>query len=533
MNKEKNNLVRVLDCTLRDGGYCNSWQFGKANISKVMKYLVEAKVEIVECGFISDKGDFDGNKSVFNTFYQANTFKPKTVGETLFVAMINYGEYDIKNVPDCDESTIQGIRLAFHKKDVKQAISYCKQLKNKGYKVFVQPMVSMNYTEEEFIDLINMTNSFSPFAFYIVDTFGSFKVSDLQRRFLLVEKYLDMDISIGFHTHNNSQLAYSNAQAFVSYPTIHDRIVDCSILGMGRGAGNLNTELFLEFLNDYKEKDYLISPILTAIDEVIGYFYDKHYWGYSLPNYLSAKYNCHPNYANYLSAKHTLTIDNINDIFAMFDENKKNNYDELYVESVYFEYMKRGQDNETQISNFKKEIIGKEVLIIAPGKSFIEELDRIREYVNEHKPIIICVNFIQSLLNVDYVFVSNLRRYKNIPSIYFDKLIATSNLKAERAHIIVKYEELLNDEEGVRDNSALMLIKLLMNCDVRKITLAGLDGYSYDMEENFISRGMDFSITKRNAEIINNGIETVLDMYAKKVKIEFLTKEKRVKMGRK
>lgn len=526
-----NNSIKVLDCTLRDGGYCNSWLFGKENISKIIKYLVESNVEIIECGFITQKSDSNENVSLYRSFYDVSKYKPKNVGRAIFVAMINYGEYNMEEVPECNENTIDGVRVAFHKKHAEKAMEYCKQLSEKGYKVFVQPMVSMNYTEEEFVNLIKKANEFSPYAFYIVDTFGSFKPINLKQRFSITEKYLNKNIRVGLHSHNNSQLAFSNAQAFVSYPTNHDIIVDCSIMGMGRGAGNLNTELFLEFLNESRDKDYFIHPILTAIDEVVAVFYNKHYWGYSLPNYLSAKHDCHPNYASYLADKQTLTIDSINDIFSLFDEDKKNNYDESYIEELYMEYMKRGKENESLVNGFYQEVSGKEVLLLAPGKSSSEELEKIRQYIKEKHPIVISVNFVHKNIEPNYVFISNLRRYNAFQ--YKDKyrVMVTSNIKTEKAYIVLNYADLLNEIEGVRDNSALMLIKLLTSCNVKRIMVAGLDGYTYDIEENFADNCMSFPITKTKAKMVNNGIEKVLKECSKKVQIKFLTQEKNVKLS--
>lgn len=120
----------------------------------------------------------------------------------------------------------------------------------KGYKVFVQPMVSLNYTDEEFLSLIQLVNHIKPYAFYIVDSFGMMNKKNLIRLFYLVEHNLDESIWIGFHSHNNKQLAYSNAQCLIDTQTARNLIIDSSIFGMGRGAGNLNTELIVEYLND-------------------------------------------------------------------------------------------------------------------------------------------------------------------------------------------------------------------------------------------------------------------------------------------
>ena len=109
-------------------------------------------------------------------------------------------------------------------------------------------MVSLSYTDEEFLDLIRRVNELEPYAFYIVDSFGMMKRKDLTRLFYLVEHNLNENIKIGFHSHNNMQLAYSNAQSLVDLHSDRELIIDASVYGMGRGAGNLNTELFVQYM---------------------------------------------------------------------------------------------------------------------------------------------------------------------------------------------------------------------------------------------------------------------------------------------
>lgn len=105
------------------------------------------------------------------------------------------------------------------------------KVKEKGYKVFVQAMVSVAYTDEEFLELISRVNEIEPYAFYIVDSFGMMKRKDLTRLFYIVEHNLKPCIWIGFHSHNNLQLAYSNAQSLVDMQTNRKLIVDSSVYG--------------------------------------------------------------------------------------------------------------------------------------------------------------------------------------------------------------------------------------------------------------------------------------------------------------
>ena len=137
----------------------------------------------------------------------------------------------------------------------------------------MQPMVSVSYSDEEFINLINRSNELNPYAFYIVDSFGVMKRKDLMRLYYLVDHNLSNDIFVGYHSHNNIQMAYSNAQALVDLKTKRQLIIDSSVFGMGRGAGNLNTELFIEYLNELNGNKYRIKPLLKIIDQVLNPIY--------------------------------------------------------------------------------------------------------------------------------------------------------------------------------------------------------------------------------------------------------------------
>jgi 4-hydroxy 2-oxovalerate aldolase len=517
------NKINVLDCTLRDGGYCNQWQFGFDNIQKIVSGLVEANIDIIECGFLSNRVDYDKDNSRFATIQDLSTSIPDDRAGKIYVCMMNYGEYNVADLPEWDGSSVDGIRIAFSKKDLDSSLELCKAIKRKGYKVFVQAMVSLNYSDEEFLSLIRRCNEFEPYAFYIVDSFGVMKRKDLIRLFYLVEHNLKEQIAIGYHSHNNMQLAYSNAQALVDIHTNHNMILDSSIFGMGRGAGNLNTELFVEYLNDNIGTSYALKPLLTVIDEVLNTFYQQNYWGYSLPNYLSAKHNAHPNYAGYLDGKKTLTAENIDEIFSMMDETKRAGFDKQYIENLYIKYMATGKVIETHLAEFKKRIAGKKVMIIAPGKSSKEEKEKIISVAGNEDIITISINFNYEYCDANYIFLSNLRRFRDLSNNEWDKSIVTSNIPTVDAFLQTEYKDLLNDTEAVRDNAAMMLIKLLINMDASTVLIAGLDGYSLDSSQNFADPKMNFYANKAEFESMNTGMVKVLREYKAMINIEFVT----------
>lgn len=524
------NKIHILDCTLRDGGYCNQWNFGYENSKKIVNGLIDSNIEIIECGFITDRVDFNKNVTKFNTISQISSLIPHDRKDKLFVAMINYGEYDIDNLPKNDGSSIDGIRVAFSKNNVKEALEFCKAIKAKGYLVFIQAMVSLSYSDYEFLDMIHEVNCFNPYAFYIVDSFGMMKEKDLTRLFFMVEHNLNNDIWIGFHCHNNMQLAYSNAQRLSSIHTSRNIVIDSSIFGMGRGAGNLNTELFVEYLNENFGKQYLLKPLLTLIDEIISEFYQRNYWGYSLPNYISASHNAHPNYAGYLDDKKTLTYEDMNAIFEMMSDEKKFSFDRQYIEELYLKYLNAGKVQDDHKSELSGKISGRTVLLIGPGKSSVEEKNTIIEFSKSPSVTVFSINFNYDYYKSDFIFVSNLRRFRELSFENKNRCIATSNLQAKDVFYQTKYSELLNDEDGVRDNAVLMAIKFLMKFDIKDIYLAGIDGYSHDAVENYGKDEMTIFTKNTVLDAMNKGMNKVIRALSKDVSIKFLTKPKYVSL---
>ena len=513
----------ILDCTLRDGGYCNKWEFGRNNIKKIIKGLDDANIDIIECGFLTNKIEYCENRSKYTDIAQLKNFirKNKDVNSML-VVMVNCNEYDLNELP-MNDGIIDGIRLAFHKKDIAKAMKDCSIIINKGYKLFVQPMVSINYSEEEFLELIRMVNSLRAYAFYIVDSFGVMNKNDLLKLFYLVEQNLDKNIYIGYHSHNNLQLAFSNAQFILNNYSRHNLIIDSSIFGMGRGAGNLNTELIVNYVDNFK---YNLSPIFKIIDEVLMNFYKKNYWGYSLANYISAINNCHPNYAIYLENKNTLRVEDINNIFAMMNIDKMSVYDEKYIEKLYIKYLNSKDDFDiTNLKEFEEQLEKREILVVCSGNSINVQKNKINTFIKEKNPIVICVNFANDSIPCDYMFFSNIRRYKKFSEKCLDKnkIIITSNINTDDYYLKLNYGELLNNVEYVKDNSALMFLKFLAKFKISKIYIAGLDGFSLNYDNNYYTEDLNFYYNKQQIEHINRGLKKGITKVSKVMNIISIT----------
>lgn len=316
------NKIKILDCTLRDGGYINDWNFGERTIKKIITKLSQSNIDIIECGFITDVS-FNENKTLFDSVERIKKYIEPKNENVSYVGMIAQPYPSINNIAKYDGKSIDGIRVTFHEDEIDEALIYGKQLMDKGYKIFIQPVGTTSYSDGSLLELIRKVNNLKPVAFYLVDTLGIMYKNDLLRMFYLLDNNLDESISLGFHSHNNLQLSFSNAQELLAIHTKREIIIDSSVFGMGRGAGNLCTELITHYINENIKEKYNIVPLLEIFDEYLSNIFSNIRWGYSMPYYLAAVNNCHPNYSTYLMNKQTISVKSINTILKQILEEKK------------------------------------------------------------------------------------------------------------------------------------------------------------------------------------------------------------------
>lgn len=517
--------IQLLDCTLRDGGYVNNWNFGNEIILKIYSKLCQSAVEIIECGFISETKACNPDMSVFNSISQCEKIFSAVNGQKV-VAMINCCEFAPENIEEYNGGVLDTIRIAFHKSQIPEAKELCLALKSKGYKVFFQPMNTIGYSDYELLSLIDFANTNMPEAFYLVDSFGTMRKEDLLRMFYLVDNNLNKSIKVGFHSHNNLQLSFSNAQELISLNTKRNIIIDSSVFGMGRGAGNLCTELMTQYINENIEHKYNIIPILETMDEYIMPIYSKHPWGYSAPYYIAAINDCHPNYATYLINRQTLCIKDINNIIKIIPENKKNLFDKELINNLYLEYQSYSVDDSEALNSISHLCSSKKVLILAPGKSLLTYKNEIEEFIKKNDPIVFGINHIPKFHKYDRVFISNLKRFKSLDnaiSLIKDKLICTSNISADSNLCALNYSSYLNSNEAIYDNSGLVLINILIKAGVTDFALAGYDGFSYADSKNYFDEGMANNV---NAQRQSENNAAIIDYFVKirrNVNITFIT----------
>lgn len=498
------NSIRVLDVTLRDGGCVNNFNFGQSYMEKILAAQEAAGVDIIELGYIDQKkGSRSGRTQyVDETVIPQCLLRHKKPG-TIYTAMIDYGKFDIDKLHPKTEDGIDGIRMAFHKENRLDVIPLGRKIIEKGYKFFIQPMITLRYSDTELLELINLVNRELPdaSAFYIVDTFGEMRPNDMSRMLNLVDHNLIPSMTFGFHSHNNLQLSYSNAMSMLQFPTKRDLILDCSIMGMGKGAGNLNTELLLEHLNIFYGTSYNVSPLLDVIDKVINQLHNENYWGYAPEYFLSSAHHCTPTYASYFYNKHMLPIDQVGELLGMIDPAKRISFDREYAEDLYRKYNENMPiDDGKAVSELQTELKGKRILLVAPGKSVVAARKEIETLAATDDVVSIGLN---STLDIDFDYILTTRA-----DIYSQALTAGKNIivpsnvsKGGRGNVkILNYSNWIEVDEQTHDSSAVMALKLLQACGVERIMLAGFDGFSSNINDNYYDLNMRRPVTVEQAE---------------------------------
>lgn len=339
----KTRQIQLLDCTLRDGGIVLDFNYGTERMQKIKATLETSGVEYIECGYIDEKKGSPEGRTCFDnevSIEKKLLSSGKKDGIT-YVAMIDYGTFDVNKLQNRTEKGIDGIRLAFHKEKWREAIEWGKIIMAKGYDLFIQPMVSIRYSDEEYRELIHVCNTELAGAkgFYVVDSFGQMDNLSLTHLLEIADQYVSPAMKIGFHAHNNRQMAYSNALSFIDYNAKHDVMLDASIMGMGKGAGNLCTELIEASL--IKEgKAYNTTVIYDSISEYFANQQRITPWGYSLDYYLSSLYACTPSYIKIFNKDDRVTTDVLVQLLKTIPAEKKAACDRKFAAEhlkAYFE----------------------------------------------------------------------------------------------------------------------------------------------------------------------------------------------------
>lgn len=330
------NKVKLLDATLRDGGQGLDDLFNNGFSDKyypeevkhhIIDLLGDSKVDIIELGAMGPSKDDKSKFAIYQNVEELSQYLPqKRDPKTLYIGLYIGPDTDVDKIPDWNPSLVKGIRVILRYSELRKSLDYCAALAKKGYSVFVQPMLTMRYSNDELDLVLGMTNDMGAYACYFVDSYGYMEPKDIQRLFAYFDKGLNKDVKVGFHAHNNMNLAYSNVMSFLNIDTERELLVDACATGMGQGAGNLQTELIVPYLKDHFGKQYNYEPILEVCDILDNEMIPTNLWGYSVTRLLPAVYKTAYKYALVMRNKYHLSFKQMNQILRDMPDEMRNRY---------------------------------------------------------------------------------------------------------------------------------------------------------------------------------------------------------------
>ena len=531
--------IKVLDCTLRDGGRIINCAFKDLEIKEISRRLAEANIDIVEVGFIRDerKVEYNGDSTFFTDVDQIRPFIDRNKKNVIYTAFIDFGMCNIDTLKPYDGTSIDGIRFGFTKKNYEESreevIRWINIIKDRGYKLFIQGVNSLNYSDRELLEIVELVNQVQPYSFGIVDTYGAMYMDDVDRLYSLIDHNMSPDICINFHSHNNYQLSFAFAQEIIKLSSNGTRhvIIDGTLSGMGKVAGNLNTELLVDFLVRKMKYNYDLDMLLDIIDDYIHKYSLKYTWGYSVPSLMAGIYKSHPNNVIYLTEKFRLDTKDIGKILAMIDPETRQRYDYENIQRLYKEYNHTKIDDRDALKQLHDLLDNREILLLLPGATILEYKDLIKEYIDKNNCFIISANFVSEYTDIynRMTFFGSSKRYKNSSERMKEKnVVVVSNVeKSNSSDIVVNYESLIERETEDFDNTMIMLLNLLRRLDIKRFAIAGFDGYSKDKKNYFDDTKFQGNRFETKFATITENMRKMLESYAmtlnKKSDVMFLT----------
>ena len=510
--------IRVLDCTLRDGAYITNSQFGEAAIRGIIKKMQEARIEVIEIGWLKNDAHKEGS-TFFHLPKDAQSYISNKDPNVLYTAMIDWDRYDTDQLPMYDGKSIDAIRVVFPHGRHQEGIKVGKDIRKKGYKVLFQAANTLAYSDEDLDDLTECINNFKPVSLSIVDTFGAMFFDELEHIASYVDSKLLDEIGMGFHAHNNQQLAFALCIRFVEIMSQSNReiMVDSSLSGMGRGAGNATTELITSYLNRKQHGNYDLNAVMDAIDIYMQGYQERYTWGYSTPYFIAGMYQCHVNNIAYLTKNHRVSAKDMRSIIESLSLEDRRKYDYDLLEEKYLENQNRIVDDESALNELRDMTSDKKVLLIAPGKSVDINKADVKRFIDNNNPITIAVNALNPNYSYDYAIFINQGRYEYAKSYRPEKFESTrkillSNISTNPGNneIVINYDTVVKRGWEHFDNAVITCLRLMDFLAVKDVYIAGFDGFKNKYNESYSDENLPTLNPDNRWDELN---EEIKDMY--------------------
>ncbi|MBU0482134.1 MAG: aldolase catalytic domain-containing protein [Proteobacteria bacterium] len=301
--------IKVIDCTVRDGGLMNKWQFSEDFVRNVYHALGKAGVDYMEIGYLSSEGMFSRDEMGPWKFCAEKDLR-RVIGDgekkVKLSAMADIGRIEFDDIVVSSESSLDMIRVACYVHQIDKAIALAHHCMDKGYETTINLMAISTVNERDLEEALNdLAQSRVPII-YLVDSYGFFYSEHID---VLAKKYMTSlpGKTIGIHCHNNQQLGFANTISAIINGV---NFLDATLYGIGRGAGNCPLELLISFLKNPK---FNVRPLIEVIEKEVLPWSKKIDWGYSIPYMVTGTLNQHPRTA--IALMESKDKDNVTDFF--------------------------------------------------------------------------------------------------------------------------------------------------------------------------------------------------------------------------
>lgn len=512
---------KILDCTIRDGGYLNDWHFDLKLVRELYRAHSRSGIDFVEIGFRSTDKYFDPKQ------YGPWRFTPeqlvsevvKGISGPAVSLMVDFGKVDIEDIPDRKNSIASMYRVAVHKDKALQAVEFCNVIADKGYIASIQLMGIVNYTEDDFNQILGALKDSKIDYVYFADSYGSLLSSDIKG---ILDRLSVTGKKIGFHAHNNLQLGFANTLEAIKNGV---DIVDGTVYGMGRGAGNLPIEILLSYLEKTSVKNtYNTLPVLDIIDRYMLDLHKDLKWGYDLSYMLSGMFEVHPYYSKTMVDYREYSVEDILRTLETVKEMKPIGFKKPILDSIiqsgFVGIPISQKDGKSEFDSIPVQDLSefgqipyldrhssRDFLVLANGPTLEEEKEQIEKFIKKYNPVVIGANYLGDLFVPHYHAFGNKKRFIDyvdtvdagsdmlISNIFSDEFIKKYT---ERKYEFIQHLPQLSNDFNISNGVimkncrtiSILSVAVAIVMGAERIFIVGMDGYK--QVDSFMKNSVHF-----------------------------------------
>ena len=486
--------MKLLDCTLRDGGYYTNWDFDEDLVKVYADAMENLPVEYIEVGYRSVKLNTYLGKYFYTPLFVLERLKTLMPSKRLAI-ILNEKDVSAKDLDLLLQPIIpyvDMIRVAVDPNNFKRGVKLAKSIKKYDFELAFNVMYMSRWKENSsFLEMLSETEGVLDY-FYMVDSFGGILPTDIEEIINIVKS--ETDIPIGFHGHDNLQMGLINTITALDNGC---EIVDSTITGMGRGAGNLKTELLLTFLDSQKKLNVdfkILSEVVSSFEKL-----RKDYeWGTSLPYMFSGAYS--------LPQKQVMEWVGLNRYSISSILNALDNRKNIIKDNVRFPLLNKNEKYRS-------------VIILGGGESANIHKEAIKKLLNNNDICLIHAG----VKNIKYYLDANTKQYYALLGVeeehVLEQIITKNKESGINTCVFPPYprkmgvsipDKLMHISEELKeisftsftsDSPLAIAIQCALDLNIKNIYLAGFDGYDVSLNKN------QFILAQENQKIIDDTLK--------------------------